>query len=395
MLIRKAYKYRIYPNKVQQAALAVQFGHTRFVYNHFLALRIETYETTGKGLSYAEATKMLTALKRDPEHEWLKEADSQALQQTLKDLDRAYKNFFEKRARFPRFKSRRAKQAFRYPQRVKADPEGKRTYLPKVGWVKTVFHRPLEGKIKNVTVSRTKSGRYYVSFQVEMDIETPQYQGGAVGLDLGLLHYAALSDGSTISNPRNLIRSEKKLARLQRRLSRRKKGSSGRQKARLQVSRMQERIANQRKDFQHKLTRQLVEEYGLIGLESLHVKGMMGNGHLAKHIGDAAWSEFCRQLAYKGEWYGCHVEQIDPWYPSSKRCSACGAVREVMPLHVRQWACPECQVQHDRDVNAARNILRQATVGTTGSHAGGVDVRPVCQGQAGTLKPEAHHLSGG
>jgi len=138
-----------------------------------------------------------------------------------------------------------------------------------------------------------------------------------------------------------------------------------------------------------------VEEYGLIGLESLHVKGMMGNGRLAKHIGDAAWGEFCRQLVYKGEWYGCRIEQIDPWYPSSKRCSACGAVKEAMPLHVRQWACPECQVQHDRDVNAARNILMQATVGTTGSHAGGVDVRPVCQGQAGTLKPEAHHLSGG
>ena len=395
MLIRKAYKFRIYPNKAQQAALAVQFGHTRFVYNHFLALRIETYEKTGKGLSYAEATKMLTALKRDPEHEWLKEADSQALQQTLKDLDRAYQNFFEKRAGFPRFKSRRAKQAYRYPQRVKADPEGRCTYLPKVGWVKTVFHRPLEGKIKNVTVSRTKSGCYYVSVQVEMDIETPQYQGGAVGLDLGLLHYAVLSDGTTVPNPRNLLRSEKKLVRLQRRLSRRKVGSGGRQKARLQVSRMQERIANQLKDFQHKLTRRLVEEYGLIGLESLHVKGMMGNGRLAKHIGDTAWGEFCRQLVYKGEWYGCRIEQIDPWYPSSKRCSACGAVKEAMPLHVRQWACPECQVQHDRDVNAARNILMQATVGTMGSHAGGVDVRPVCQGQAGTLKPEAHHESGG
>jgi putative transposase len=138
-----------------------------------------------------------------------------------------------------------------------------------------------------------------------------------------------------------------------------------------------------------------VEEYGLIGLESLHVKDMMVNGHLAKHIGDAAWSEFCRQLTYKGEWYGCQIEQIDPWYPSSKRCSACGAVMEVIPLRVRQWECPECQVQHDRDVNAARNILRQATVGTTGRHAGGVDVRPVCQQQAGTLKPEAHHLSGG
>ena len=394
MLVHKAYKFRIYPNKEQQAALAVQFGHTRFVYNYFLALRIETYQKTGKGLSYTDTANLLPGMKRSPEYEWLKEADSQVMQQTLKDLDRAYQNFFEKRSKYPRFKSKHNKQSIRYPQRVKADLEAKRTYLPKVGWVKTVFHRPLEGKIKNVAVSRTKSGHYYASFQVEVEIADPQYQGEEVGLDLGLMHYAVLSDGTTIPNPHNLIRGEKRLAMLQRRLSRRKKGSAGRQKARLQVSRMQEKIANQRKDFQHKLTRWLVDEYGLIGLESLNVKGMMSNGRLAKHIADASWSEFCRQLDYKGDWYGCQIEHIDQWYPSSKTCSACGAVMEAMPLRVRQWECPECQAQHDRDVNAAKNILIQATVGTTESHAGGVHIRPCFRVKAGTQKPEANHLSG-
>ena len=232
----------------------------------------------GLRLSYVDTADLFPGMKRSPEYEWLKEADSQVMQQTLKDLDRAYQNFFEKRSKYPRFKSKHNKRSIRYPQRVKADLEAERTYLPKVGWVKTVFHRPLEGKIKNVTGSRTKSGRCYASFHVGVEIADPQYQGEEVGLDLGLMHYAVLSDGTTIPNPHNLIRREKRSAMLQRRLSRRKKGSAGRQKACLQVSRMQEKIANQRKDFQHKLTRWLVDEYGLIGLESLNVKGMMRAG---------------------------------------------------------------------------------------------------------------------
>jgi putative transposase len=280
MLVHKGYKFRIYPNKEQQAVLAVQFGHKRFVYNHFLVLREETYQQTGKGMSYSGTTDLLPDMKRREEYEWLKAADSQVLQQSLKDLNQAYQNFFEKRAGYPRFKSKQDEQKIRYPQRVEAELEAKRSYLPKVGWVKTVFHRPMEGEIKNVTVSKTKSGRYYASFQVEVEIAKPEYRGKEVGVDLGLLHYAVMSDGTRIPNPRNLVRSEKRLAMLQRRLSRRKKGSAGREKARLQVARMQERIANQRQDFQHKLTHRLVEEYGLIGLESLNVKGMMSNGRL-------------------------------------------------------------------------------------------------------------------
>jgi putative transposase len=325
----------------------------------------------------------------------LKEADSQVLQQALKDLERAYQNFFEKRAGFPRFKSKHGKQSIRYPQRVKVDLEAQRTYLPKVGWVKTVFHRALEGKPKNVVVSKTKSNRYYGSFQVEVEIPEPETCGEGIGIDLGLMHYAVLSDGTKISNPRNLKKSEKELARMQRRMSRRQKGSQGWEKARLQVSRKQEKIANQRKDFQHKLSHRLVKEYGLIGVESLQVKGMMQNGRLAKAIADVGWGEFNRQLAYKGAWYGCQVKKIDSWYPSSKTCSVCGAVMAELALSIRQWECPVCEARHDRDVNAARNILKEATVGTTGRHAGGVHVRPVLQKQAGTLKPETPQLAAG
>jgi putative transposase len=335
-------------------------------------------------------------MKSSPEYAWLKEADSQAQQEALKDLDQAYQNFFAGRARYPHFKSKRGKQRVSYPQRVKADHKGRRTYLPKVGWVKTVFHRPMEGKVKKVVVSKTKSGRYYASFQVEEEIPEPVCQGEAVGIDLGLAHYAVLSDGMKIPNPHNLIGSQKKLARLQRQLSRRERGSGGWEKARLQVARLQERIADQRRDFQHKVTRWLVEEFRVIGLESLNVKGMLGNGRLAKQIADASWGEFIRQLGYKGEWYGCRIVKDDPWYPSSKTCSECGAVMEEMPLQIGKWRCPRCQTQHDRDVNAARNILDQAAVATTESHAGGVQVRPVVhRTQAGTQKPEAQQLAAG
>ncbi len=375
--MRKAFKFRLYPNEEQQAALAVQFGHARFVYNRFLQKRRDHYQTTGEGLCYQDTTELLTELKRSADNEWLGDADSQVLQQSLKDLDRAFRNFFEGRSRYPRFKSRRAKQAIRYPQRVKVNFETKRTYLPKVGWVKTVFHRPLEGKLKNVTASRTKGGRYYASFQVEVDILEPVSCGEMVGIDLGLKHFAVSSDGRKIANPRNLIQAERRLRRLQRKLSRKQKGSQGWEKLHLKVARQHEKVANRRADFQHKLSRSLVDEYGYLAIEDLHIKGMVKNHCLAKHISDAGWGQFVRILAYKGAWYGCQVKSSDRWYPSSKICSVCGTEMVSMPLQVRAWQCPICGVYHDRDQNAAINTLLHTTVGTTGSHAGGVHVRPV------------------
>ena len=395
MLVNKGFKFRIYPNQALQAALNVQFGHARYVYNHFLQIRRDHYQETGKGLTYNQTANLLKSLKKDRDHSWLSEAGSQVLQQKLIDLDRAYQNFFEGRAGYPCFKSRRNRQSIRYPQHFKVDREAKRTYLPKVGWVKTVFHREIKGKIKSVTVSRTKSGKYYASFLVEVEFDTPECLGGEIGVDLGVSSLAALSDGRKIANPRHMILAQRRLRLLQKGLSRKQRGSRGWEKQRLWVARQHEKIANQRSDFQHKLSWRLIQENRLLAVEDLHVKGMVKNKRLAKHISDAAWSKFLEMLAYKGEWYGCEVVKIDRWYPSSKVCSTCETKMAAMPLEVREWVCPECGEVHDRDINAAKNILKQATAGTAECKAGGVHVRPAGRSQAGTLKPEAQQLAAG
>jgi putative transposase len=369
MLIKRAYKYRIYPTTKQKEKLAQQFGGTRFVYNHFLRRRIDHYAATGKGLSYHDTALALTQLKKSGQFDWLKDVDSQALQQVLRDLDRAYKNFFGKRAAFPNFKRKHDKQSYRYPQRFKL--EGSQVYLPKVGWIKAVVHRPLKGTMKNLTVSRNKVGQYFVSIQVEEEIADPVFTGVEIGLDLGLKDFAVTSKGQHFSNPKHLHKSEKRLKRLQRRLSRCKKGSRGREKARQAVSRQHQKVANQRADFLHKLSRQLVEACRLIAIEDLHVAGMLKNHSLAKAIADVGWAEFVRQLQYKGCWYGCQIGQIDRFAPSSKLCSCCGSINHELRLHHRTWICPDCGVLHDRDENASVNILAFCTAGTAGSYAGG------------------------
>ena len=384
MIVRKGFKYRIYPNWEQQQKLAVQFGHTRYIYNWGFAQSQEKYP------GYNHLAKQLPILKASTETAWLKEAHSQVLQQALKDLDRAFQNFFEKRGGYPHFKSKRTKQSIRYPQPKESwlGPDGQHIYLPKVGHVRLVLHRPLEGVMKNVTVLRAKSGKYFVSIQVEMAMEEPVITGGAVGLDLGLWEFATLSTGEKIAPPQYYRRAQKKRRRFARQLSRKKRGSRNREKARLRLARLDEEIANQRLDFQHQLSRKLVEENQFIGLEDLNVRGMLANHHLAKSIGDAGWSAFVTLLGYKGEWYGCRVEKISRWYPSSKTCSVCGAKMEALPLNVRLWQCPVCETVHDRDVNAAINILKQSTAGVAGSNAWGQSVRPSTDGYAGrTRKP--------
>lgn len=378
MNIKRAYKFRLYPNTEQQVQLAKQFGASRFVYNFFLRQRIDHYAQTGQGLNYYDTQKMLTELKKEAEYAWLNEAHSQALQMAIRNLDVAYNNFFNKRADLPTFKKKHGKQSCQFPQGFKVS--GKKLFVPKIDWIKIVLHRPIEGVLKNLTVSRTKSGKYFASIQVEQEIDEPTYKGGQIGLDLGLKDFAVTSDGQHFPSPKYLRKSEKRLKQLQRRLSRCQKGSNGREKVRLLVARQHEKIANQRQDFLHKLSRQLVEENQLIAIEDLHVKGMMANHYLAKSIADSGWSEFTRQLGYKGSWYGCYIGQIDRFLPSSKRHFKCGYIYESLTLSERQWFCPECQEWVDRDENAAQNILLWSTVGVTGIYTAGQIVRPSSEG---------------
>ncbi len=373
-MIRKAFKYRIYPNSDQQAKLAVQFGCARFVYNHYRAVREGFYYDTGTGLNYNDcATDLSDILKVD--YPWLKEADSQTLQQALKDLDRAYANFFEGRADYPNFKRKFDKQSIRYPQRFKFNDS--KIYLPKVGWVKVVRHRRLpegpRGTMKNCTVSKTKTGKYFVSIQCEIEHETPEQKQGSVGIDLGLKDFAAINDGSKtekIACPKHLRKAENLLKIRQRRLSRKRKGSNSRNKAKLVVAATHEKIANRRQDFHHQLSRAIVDNFGRIGLESLNVAGMVKNHNLAKSVSDAGWSQFVTFVEYKAAWAGSEVVRHDRWFASSKTCNDCGAVNKTLKLSDRTWVCQTCGVIHDRDENAAKN-LRPSTVGTTGINADG------------------------
>ncbi len=373
-MIRKAFKYRIYPDSEQQAKLAIQFGCVRFVYNHYRAAREGFYYDTGIGLNYNDcATDLSDILKVD--YPWLKEADSQTLQQALKDLDTAYQRFFKGLADYPNFKRKFDKQSIRYPQRFKFAPKGhpSKIYLPKIGWVKVVRHRRLEGTMKNCTVSKTKTGRYFVSIQCEIEHTIPGQRSGSVGIDLGLKDFATINDGTKtekIACPQHLRKAENLLKIRQRRLSRKVKGGNSRTKAKLVVASAHEKITNRRRDFHHQISRAIVDNFGKIGLESLNVTGMLKNHKLAKSVSDAGWSQFVTFVEYKAAWAGSEVTKHDRWFASSKTCNDCGAVNKVLKLSDRTWVCQTCGVIHDRDENAAKN-LRPSTVGTTGINAVG------------------------
>lgn len=368
-MLHKAFRYRLYPNQAQVAALTLQFGHARFVYNWAVATRQEYYRRQGHNLPYFELKRRLTALKHEPEYAWLQEADSQVLQAKVQDLDQAYQNFFGQRARYPHFKSRKGVQSIRYPQRFKFN--GNRVYLPKVGWVKVVLHRPLEGTPKNLTVSKTKSGEYYVSVQCAVEAEIPVNTGPTVGVDLGLQHFATLSTGEKIAHPQYLRQSERRLRRLQRQFARKRQGSRNQDKARRRLARQYEHVARQRADFLHKLSHRLVTAYSVVKLEDLHVAGMVKNHTLAKAISDSGWGAFGRMCAYKAPWYGAVVAWVDRFYPSSKTCHVCGWVNKDLELSHRIWTCAGCGAVHDRDHNAALVLALAPTVGATGRYTPG------------------------
>ena len=373
MIINKAFKFRIYPNHEQRTQLTRQFGSSRFVYNHFLRQRIDYYEIhknneKKKGLTYNDTTARLTELKKTQELIWLTESNSQVLQQSLRDLDVAYNNFFNKRSEFPKFKKKNSKQSFRVPQHFSVEDE--KLYIPKFDSIKIVVHREIEGEMKSVTISKTAAGNYFASILCELEIEPePRKVKKEIGIDLGIKSFLVSSDGERVSSPKFLRASEHKMGILQRRLSRKVIGSNGRNKSRLKVARLHEKIANQRKDFLHKLSRRLVDENQAIFAEDLHVKGMVRNHNLAKSISDQGWSEFVRQLEYKSEWVGGEFVQIDRFFPSSKRHAGCGWINEDLKLADREWKCLECGDIVDRDLNAAKNIVSfgktKSTVGST------------------------------
>lgn len=368
-----AYKYRIYPTAAQAKALDFHFGAVRYVYNRYRAAREGYYQDTGETLSEFDCSLDLTEHKREAGNEWLQQAYNQSLQQAIRDLDRAYRNFFAGRARYPRFKGKRSHQSIRYlfAGNNKLRITNGRIRIPKVGGVKITQHRHIEGTPKYMTVSKTKSGKFFVSIKCQKDVTPPSAIGPEVGIDLGLKAFVTLSDGRTIDPPKHLRKAERRLKRLQRLLSRKRKGSANRRKVKVLLARQHEKVANRRADFLHKLSRQLVATHGHIGIEDLYVKGMVRNHRLAKSIVDAGWGEFVRQLEYKGEWYGCRVVKVDRWFASSRICNDCGATGADMRLKDRHWSCTECGAIHDRDLNAARNILKQSTARTAGIDARG------------------------
>jgi putative transposase len=336
---------------------------------------------------------MLPAWKA--ERAWLQDADSQVLQQVVRNLDRAFQNFFAKRARYPRFKRKHGRQSIQYPQRVKL--AGARVYLPKVGWVNAVVHRGIAGHIKTVTVSKTATGKYFAALLTEDAAPTPapaQEVSTVVGVDLGITDIVVTSDGWKSGNPRHMVRAEQNVQRKQRQLARKQKGSHNWEQARLFVAKAHERVRDARNDWQHKLTRRLADENQAVVVEHLAVKNMLRNRHLAKAIGEAGWSNFVAKVQYKLARKGGHLVTVDRWFASSKRCSQCGTVREALSLTQRFWQCLPCGALHDRDVNAAQNVLQQGILtlkaaGLTVSACGGMRksaLGAVAASEAGSLR---------
>ena len=359
----RAYKYRIYPTDEQKVLFAKTFGCCRFVYNWALNLKIEAYKLEKKSVAYKEVqNRMVNELKK--ENQWLTEVNSQALLNSIRNLDTAYKNFFRDThtVGFPRFKSRKNRQSFQCPQHCSVDFGKGTVSIPKAKDIPAVLHRRFKGTVKTVTVSMTPSGKYFASVLVDTAIQelpvSPIQGDTALGIDLGIKSLAVCSDGRTFDNPKNLQHSLDRLALLQKRLSRKQKGSANRNKARIRVARLQEHIANCRKDNLHKITHVLTHDSQVrtLCMENLNVKGMQSNHHLAQAVGDASFGMFLTMLEYKCRWYGVNLVKIDRFAPSSKTCGQCGYVYKGLKLSERSWTCPECGTHHDRDFNAACNI---------------------------------------
>lgn len=360
--MEKAFRYRIYPNKKQKELIQKTFGCARFVYNYFLDLRIKEYQNNHKSVSYNDTSKLLTQLKE--ELVWLREPDKDSLQKSLKDIDMAYQKFFKEHSGFPKFKSKKDRHKSYRTSCTNNNIQfcDKHIKLPKLGMVKTRDKQIPQGRILNATISQEPNGNYYCSICCT-DVELAQYQltNKNVGIDLGIIDFAIFSDRTRIKNPRLYEKSEKELAKLQRELSRKTIGGSNWNKSRIKVARLQSHISNQRKDFLHKLTTDIIRKFDVISIEDLDVKSMKETGKSIrnKRVGDASWSEFRRQLTYKSDWHGKTLSVVDRYYPSSQICHVCGTRDGKKSEEIREWTCPHCCSKLDRDVNAAINICNE------------------------------------
>jgi len=391
-MIHFSVKVRLYPTNSQKITLAQHFGCARWWWNYALNKCVETYKETGKGLTRSAMNSMLPKLKKEEETKWLKDCYSQVLQSVSLNLSRAYLNFFALRAKYPKFKSKFTRQSIQYPQQV-FQIESSLKFPGKLGIVKAKIHRPLFGKIKTVTVSMTTSGKYFASVLLEKESPlAPLNKGGTeggitgkvIGIDLGIKDFAITHNGqktSKYSNPRHLSKHEKNLKRKQQKLARKQLASKTRNKAKKLVAKVYERISNVRQDFLHKLSRKIVNNNQVVVVENLNVKGMVRNHKLAKAIMNCSWGKFVNFLDYKLSQSGKLLVEIDRFFPSSKTCSNCHYKIDKLPLDMRHWKCPSCQLDHDRDENAAKNIraegirILQTSLGTSDAAKGG-NIRP-------------------
>jgi len=367
-MIEKGYKYRLYPNKAQQILLEKHFGATRWIFNYGLEQKIKSYQKDKSQLSCFQIANRLPKLKKQEETKWLKEINAQSLQMSLRNLDNAYTNFFRKQNRFPNFKSKKTKQSFSIPQGNKIDWQNKKASFIKIGKIKIVVDRQFTGKIIRATISKNLINQYFVSYIIKENIKLPKLkkvkEKTTIGIDLGIKTFATLSNGIKIDNPKFLVKSEQRLKVLQRRLSKKKKGSKNRIKAKFKVAKLHNKISNQMSYFLHNFTYQLTHDNQVdtYAIENLNINGMIKNHCLAKSIAEVSWGEFIRQLTYKCKWYGKNLLTIGRFEPSSKMC-LCGYVNKELKLSDREWVCPQCEMEHDRDFLASQNIKRFALSG--------------------------------
>lgn len=376
----KSYKYRLRPSDLQKEQIEQHFGCCRLVWNLALAVKIESWRSAKVNISRFDLQKQLVDLKA--QYSWLYDTNAQSLQSILVHLDRAYRSFFKGRG-FPKFKKKSSRQSFQCPQGVRI--ENNLIQLPKIGQVPIIISRSFEGIIKTVTISREPSGKYFASVLVDNKISLPSKKAimphTMIGIDMGLKSFAVLSNGTQIANPHYFRESLKRLKCLQRRVNRKMKSSGKRKKAQRCVTMQHERIANQRKDFLHKLSSVITKQYDSVCVEDLAIGNMIQNRNLSQAISDAGWGEFIRQLKYKCKWYGKNYFEVPRFFASSKTCSNCGAINETLTLANREWECASCGMVHDRDTNAATNI-KQYFLNHSGEGISGEPVELLPKGRA-------------